>query len=254
MNRITVGRGQQNNLVVGEEHAAVSAQHATIEMVSGQMYLEDHSTNGSYVNGQFVHNGRIAINPNDDVTLGREYRLDLGEVFRMLGGNVVSPVGRETERISEPVVQQPQQPIQVDPQPIAPQQPVFPPQGGVQQINIHIGVPPQQPQQPQQPQNPTPGREEPRNLDSFNWGAFLLNWIWSIGHGVYWGLLSLIPYVGIIPAIILGVKGNREAWTKFNGTAREFEEKEAEWTKWGVIVFVVTFVLSFFFGFIAALA
>ena len=45
----------------------------------------------------------------------------------------------------------------------------------------------------------------PGEIKGWNWGAFFLNWIWSIGNNVWIGLLALI--LGIIMSIILGVKG-----------------------------------------------
>ena len=52
----------------------------------------------------------------------------------------------------------------------------------------------------------------PDGVAGWSWGAFFLNWIWSIGNRTWIGLLALIPYVGIIVAIILGVKGRQWAW------------------------------------------
>ena len=50
----------------------------------------------------------------------------------------------------------------------------------------------------------------PAEITGWNWGAFLLNWIWAIGNRVWIGLLGLV--FGIIMAIILGAKGNEWAW------------------------------------------
>ena len=52
----------------------------------------------------------------------------------------------------------------------------------------------------------------PREIGGWNWGAFLLNWIWAIGNSVWIGLLALVPYAGFVMAIVLGVKGNEWAW------------------------------------------
>ncbi len=59
----------------------------------------------------------------------------------------------------------------------------------------------------------------PPELRGWNWGAFLLTWIWGIGHNVWIALVALgglIPYVGwiisIVMAIVLGVRGNEWAW------------------------------------------
>ncbi len=64
----------------------------------------------------------------------------------------------------------------------------------------------------------TPGQDSlaviPKEVRGWNWGAFLLNWIWGMGNGVWISLLALIPFVGIIMAIVLGVKGSEWAWRK----------------------------------------
>ena len=47
-----------------------------------------------------------------------------------------------------------------------------------------------------QPLNP-PDRIPPE-LDRWNWGAFLLTWIWGLGNSVFIALLALIPLVNIV--------------------------------------------------------
>ena len=36
----------------------------------------------------------------------------------------------------------------------------------------------------------------PDDLNRWNWGAFFLTWIWSLGNAVWIGLIALIPGVG----------------------------------------------------------
>jgi len=52
----------------------------------------------------------------------------------------------------------------------------------------------------------------PQEIMGWNWGAFFLSWIWSIGNSVWIGLLSLVPCLGFIMVIVLGVKGSEWAW------------------------------------------
>lgn len=202
MNTITIGRNPQNTIVVGAEYTTVSGQHATIEQVGDQLYLQDHSTNGTYVNGAYIHNQRVVISPTDRVTLSTSYSLNMQQVMQQL-----SP-SRATSRY-----------IPTAPQPVPSPIP-----------------------QPMQQQAEPIYRSEPRNLDSFNFGAFYFNWIWGVANGVYWALWCVIPYVGFIIGIVLGCKANRCAWEKFNGTAEEFEAKQAAWTKWAWILFGVAIV------------
>ena len=51
--RTTVGRRPYNDIVI--DNLAISGEHAVIEVVGGEVYLEDlDSTNGTYVNGKAV--------------------------------------------------------------------------------------------------------------------------------------------------------------------------------------------------------
>jgi hypothetical protein len=52
----------------------------------------------------------------------------------------------------------------------------------------------------------------PPELDRWNWGAFLLNWIWGVGNNTYIALLTFVPFVGIVMPFVLGAKGSRWAW------------------------------------------
>ncbi len=99
----------------------------------------------------------------------------------------------------------------------------------------------------------------PAELAGWNWGAFLLNWIWGIGHSVWIALLVLllgfIPFIGSIGAlglaIYLGIKGNELAWQnrKFE-SVEQFKAVEKAWTKWAVILLILGIVLGIL-GFIA---
>ncbi len=84
----------------------------------------------------------------------------------------------------------------------------------------------------------------PPQLRGFNWGALWMNWIWAIGNSTWIGLLALIPYVGFIMAIVLGVKGNEWAWQ--NRRWNSIEEFQAQQKTWAIVGWV-------FFGLAVAL-
>jgi len=50
----------------------------------------------------------------------------------------------------------------------------------------------------------------PAEIRRWNWGAFLLNWIWGIGNQTYIALFALIPGFGFIWMLVLGAKGGQE--------------------------------------------
>lgn len=75
----------------------------------------------------------------------------------------------------------------------------------------------------------------PDGVKGWSWGAFLLNWIWAIGNRTWWGLLALIPYVGFIAAIWLGIKGREMAWKNGNwDNLDHFNRVQRRWSQWGV--------------------
>jgi len=84
----------------------------------------------------------------------------------------------------------------------------------------------------------------PDELDRWNWGAFLLNWIWGIGNNTFVALLALVPVLGFFMLFVLGAKGNRWAWR--NGrwdSVEHFERVQRAWAKWAVIVYIIAAAL-----------
>ena len=93
--------------------------------------------------------------------------------------------------------------------------------------------------------------EVPEGVKGWSWGAFILNWIWALSNRVWIGLFALIPYVGFVVAIILGFKGREWAWKKKQWEGVEhFNAVQKKWSKWGVgilaVVFLVGFLLALF--------
>ena len=87
-------------------------------------------------------------------------------------------------------------------------------------------------------------KEIPPDIDRWNWGAFLLNWIWGIGNNVFVALLVFVPLVGLVMPFVLGVKGSRWAWR--NGrwdSVDHFKRVQRAWAKWAVIVYLGAIVL-----------
>ena len=91
----------------------------------------------------------------------------------------------------------------------------------------------------------------PPELRGWNWGAFLLTWIWGIGHNVWIALVALgglIPYVGwiisIVMAIVLGARGNEWAWQKKKWDSIEhFRKTQRTWMWYGVGMLIVQALL-----------
>jgi hypothetical protein len=90
----------------------------------------------------------------------------------------------------------------------------------------------------------------PEGVKGWSWGAFLLNWIWSIGNKTWIGLIALIPYVGIVMAIVLGINGREWAWqNKRWDDLDHFNRVQRRWSIWAAcLVFIPTI------GIVAAVA
>lgn len=89
-------------------------------------------------------------------------------------------------------------------------------------------------------------------VGKFNWGAFLLTWIWGIGNRSWITLISLavsfVPVIGGLAYIGLsiwfGYKGNEWAWqNKQWDSIEQFNKVQRTWAILGAILSVATTVL-----------
>ena len=79
----------------------------------------------------------------------------------------------------------------------------------------------------------------PEGVKGWSWGAFLFNWIWAIGNKTWIGLIALVPYVGFVMAIILGIKGREWAWrNKRWDSVEHFQRVQRRWSFWGLLLFI----------------
>ncbi|HEX7814560.1 cytochrome c oxidase assembly factor Coa1 family protein [Dyella sp.] len=80
----------------------------------------------------------------------------------------------------------------------------------------------------------------PPEVDRWNWGAFLLTWIWGIGNNVLIALLMFVPFVNIVMWFVLGAKGSAWAWRNRRWASVEaFRQTQRNWAIAGAILFVV---------------
>lgn len=90
----------------------------------------------------------------------------------------------------------------------------------------------------------------PKEIRYFNWGAFLLNWIWGIMHKKYITLLyfpaCLIPVIGPLAiSIWFGLAGNKWAWeTKDWESPEKFNEVQRNWVKLWIILFILGVIFA----------
>ncbi len=86
----------------------------------------------------------------------------------------------------------------------------------------------------------------PQELEGWNWGGFLLTWVWGIGNNVWIALVALapVPIVGLAVGILLGLKGNEWAWqNKKWASVEHFHKTQRIWLYLGIAALLAPFVL-----------
>jgi hypothetical protein len=85
----------------------------------------------------------------------------------------------------------------------------------------------------------------PAEIDQWNWGAFLLNWIWGLGNNTFIALLMFIPLANVPLAFVLGAKGSAWAWRhKRWQSVEHFCAVQRKWAFWGVAFWISGLVLT----------
>lgn len=110
--------------------------------------------------------------------------------------------------------------------------------------------------------------EEPKDLNRFNWGAFIFGGLWGLFNGIYWPIIVSVIIAGVssvIPAdqmntykivqgiatlaisLYLGFNGSKIAWDRVDYySVEKFYASQRMWTKVGlglVAVFVVSIII-----------
>jgi hypothetical protein len=95
----------------------------------------------------------------------------------------------------------------------------------------------------------------PPEARRWNWGAFLLNWIWGLGNNTFVALLAIVPFVGFVMMFVLGAKGGEWAWRNASWRSVEhFRRVQRYWAIAGVIAWlaVIGLMAAIFFSIVAA--
>ena len=94
----------------------------------------------------------------------------------------------------------------------------------------------------------------PDEIRGWNWGAFLLNWIWGLGNNTFIALLMFVPVVNLVMPFVLGAKGNAWAWQNAKWeNVDHFRRTQRIWTWAGLGVWagLVTFFFVILWGIIS---
>jgi hypothetical protein len=96
-----------------------------------------------------------------------------------------------------------------------------------------------------------PASQVPPEIRRWNWGAFLLSWIWGIGNSAWLALLVFVPVFGFVWWFVVGAKGSEWAWRarRWESVA-QFRAVQRRWAAWGVVALLagIAFTALFVFG------
>jgi hypothetical protein len=96
----------------------------------------------------------------------------------------------------------------------------------------------------------------PPGVDRWNWGAFMLNWIWGVCNNTWISLLMFVPGVNFIMLFILGAKGSVWAWrNKQWDSVEHFRRVQRRWALGGLaaLLGVILLVAAIIFGVLMAM-
>ncbi|NEO30532.1 MAG: serine/threonine protein kinase [Symploca sp. SIO3C6] len=76
----------------------------------------------------------------------------------------------------------------------------------------------------------------PEEIKGWNWGAFLMPWLWPLTNNVWIGLLAFIPQIGWLVAIAMGSHGNEWAWKSRKWRSiQHFKAHQRGWAIAGIL-------------------
>ena len=87
MNRITIGRAPDNDIVFNEP--SISSHHAEITSNGEYITCTDHSTNGTWMNGKRLHNASCHIHNGDHIMLPGNMILDWTTINKHLKKTII---------------------------------------------------------------------------------------------------------------------------------------------------------------------
>jgi len=90
----------------------------------------------------------------------------------------------------------------------------------------------------------------PAEVDRWNWGAFMLTWVWGLGNSTPLALLAMVPCVGLAMPFVLGARGSAWAWqNKRWESVEQFRRSQRLWAfaGLGVLGTIVSLGVAGFF-------
>lgn len=285
MTSLTIGRNPESGIVVSEAFPRVSNNHATIELVDGHLVYNDHSSNGTLINGNLVKQEQVVLTNGDQILLAGEYLLAWPVLLNIFPGLQRRTLRFDANAAAIPADAPfpPGQGKQDEPRPENPEratsrwQPGMdvdePAHGGTfREAAPAPGMTGREPVPDRGTQHEgfAPGRgssseagqlnsltqsDIDEHLRKFNPGAFLGSWAWGLANHIYWPLaiipLSLIPYLGQVLSLFLctylGLNGNPLGWQHSRGASFPvWRKRQSSWLFFGAVVFVLCAAVQLF--------
>jgi pSer/pThr/pTyr-binding forkhead associated (FHA) protein len=82
MRKILVGRDSSCDHIILDPKRSVSRQHCILYNENGRYFIEDTSSNGTFINGKRIEKGvKISLNLLDNIRLSGTYPLNLDQIF-----------------------------------------------------------------------------------------------------------------------------------------------------------------------------
>jgi hypothetical protein len=82
--KISIGRDASCDIRINDSQCNVSRNHATLHIAGSRIILEDHSSNGTWINAKMIHHSRMEVAHGDEILLGNAIRLSWSEINRYL--------------------------------------------------------------------------------------------------------------------------------------------------------------------------
>jgi len=81
--QITIGRDKSSDIVIGDSTGRVSRNHATLHVDDQRFVLDDHSSNGTSVNGKKICHSSMEVQRGDRIVFGKTANLSWRAVDRL---------------------------------------------------------------------------------------------------------------------------------------------------------------------------
>ncbi|BDI20362.1 hypothetical protein ANSO36C_61640 [Nostoc cf. commune SO-36] len=84
----------------------------------------------------------------------------------------------------------------------------------------------------------------PEEILGWNWGAFLMPWLWMWSNQVWCGVFCFIPKFSLFLAIAFGAKGNEWAWKSRRwNSIEQFKAHQRGWAIAGILIGAPTSIM-----------